>query len=113
MNATFEARAARLRTALAAHRQEFLEDQHWLASLPMFAPRSGHRDAGPLLGPRVRWMREPGDANPISMGGTLDRSVIGKLGDNWMHAGPELWGGVDFAWMAHLGEYDLYEKRAP
>lgn len=61
-----EATVARLRAEFAAHREAFLGDQRFLASLPIFAPRSGNRDAGPLTGPRVRWKLAAGTANPAS-----------------------------------------------
>lgn len=109
IRSTSEARAARLRAALAAHREEFLEDQRLLASLPIFAPRSGNRDAGPLIGPRVHWMLAAESGNPASVPGmTLDPSVVEKLSDDWMHAGPDVWSGVDFGWMAQLAEYDYW-----
>jgi hypothetical protein len=110
MRTTSEARGARLRAALASHRDEFLKDQRLLASLPMFTPRSGTRDAGPLIGPRVHWMVAAGKANSASVPGvTLDPGLNGKLGDDWMHAAPVLWSGVDFGWMARLAEYDYWD----
>ena len=110
MRRAFEARAARLRAALASHRDEFLKDQRLLASLPMFAPRSGTRDAGSLIGPRVHWMLAAARANPVSGPGmTLDPSVVGTLGDDWIHARPDVWSDVDFGWMAQLAEYDYWD----
>jgi hypothetical protein len=105
-----EASAARAREALAAHRQQFVDDQHVLAGLPFFASRPGNRDAGPLIGPRVRWIRVDPEAAPGSVPGMmLDPTVMDKLGKDWMHAGPEAWTGVDLAWMARLKEYDLWD----
>jgi hypothetical protein len=105
-----EASAARAREALAAHRQEFMDDQRVLAGLPFFASRPGKRDAGPLIGPRVRWIRvDPDGASGSARGVMLDQTAIDKLGKDWMHAGPEAWAGVDLAWMARLKEYDLWD----
>ena len=76
----------------------------------MFASRSGNRDAGPLIGPRVHWMLAAGRPNPASVAGmTLDPSVIGTLGDGWMHAGPDVWSGIEFGWMVSLAEYDYWD----
>jgi hypothetical protein len=111
MREAFEAHAARGRTALATHRQEFMNDQEVLASLPFFAPRPGKRDAGPMIGPRVRWaLATPQATSSAAVRGvTLDRTAIDKLGEDWMHAGPEVWAGVDLAWMSRLAEYDLWD----
>lgn len=110
MRSTSEARAARLRAALASHRDEFMEDQRLLASLPIFAPRSGTRDAGPLIGPRVRWKFAAAGADPVPAPGmTLDPGVVGTLGGDWIHARPDLWRDVDFGWMAQLAEYDYWD----
>ncbi len=111
MRKGFEGQAARGRAALAAHRQEFMEDQRLLASLPLFAPRPGKRDAGPLIGPRVRWtLATPQATSAASVHGVaLNRTVIDKLGEDWMHAGADVWAGVDTAWMARLSEYDLWD----
>jgi hypothetical protein len=106
MHKTFETSATRARAALAAHRDEFMEDQRWLASLPMFAPRSGNRDAGSLIGPRVHWIVAGSpSAEPLA----LDPTAIDKLGDGWVRAGPDVWGAVDLGLMAHLGEYDFWD----
>ena len=76
----------------------------------MLASRSGNRDAGQLIGPRVHWMLAAGRPNPASVAGmTLDPSVIGTLGDGWMHAGPDVWSGIDFGWMVSLAEYDYWD----
>jgi hypothetical protein len=100
---------ARLRVTLAAHREEFLEDQRFLASLPIFAPGSGNRDAGPLIGPRVRWKMAAGTPNPGLVPGMTLNAIIEKLGDDWMRAGPDVWSGIDFGWMAQLAEYDYWD----
>jgi hypothetical protein len=106
MHNAFEASGSRARAALVAHRQVFMDDQRWLASLPMFAPRAGNRDAGPLIGPRVHWtLAARRSADPRA----LDRSAIDKLGDDWVHAGSDVWGAIDLGWMAHLAEYDLWD----
>lgn len=107
MREAFATHAARGRTALATHRQEFMNDQHLLASLPLFAPRPGKRDAGPVIGPRVRWALATSSASVHGV--TLDRTAIDKLGKDWMHAGPGVWAGVDLAWMSRLAEYDLWD----
>ena len=105
-----EASAARAREALVAHRQEFIDDQNFLASLAFFAARPGKRDAGPLIGPRVHWSCVgPEGAHGSVPGLMLDQTVIDKLGKDWMHAGPEAWTGVDLAWMSRLKEYDLWD----
>jgi hypothetical protein len=83
-----------------------MADQRWLASLPMFAPRSGNRDAGPLIGPRVHWIVAGSpSAKPLA----LDPTAMDKLGDGWVRAGPDVWGAVDLGWMAHLAEYDFWD----
>lgn len=35
--------------------------------------------------------------------------AIEKLGDDWMHAGPDVWSGIDLGWMAQLAEYDYWD----
>lgn len=105
---TAEEKTARLRASLAAHREAFLEDQRFLARLPIFAPRPGNRDAGPLIGPRVRWNRAAGFATPASLPEPASKAV-GELGEDWMHAGPDVWSGLDFGWMALLADYDHWD----
>jgi hypothetical protein len=105
-----EASGARARAALAAHRQEFMDDQQFLARLAFFAPRPGKRDAGPLIGPRVRWRLGSREGATGSVHGmTLEQTVIDQLRKDWMHVGPETWKGVDLAWMSRLKEYDLWD----
>jgi hypothetical protein len=45
---SFETSVARAAKAIARHEQEFRDDQAYVAGLPLFAPRTGTRDAGPL-----------------------------------------------------------------
>src|SRR2546430_9481663 len=48
-------RAADLAAAIAAHGPQLREDQKLAAALPLFARRSGTRDAGGFLNPRLDW----------------------------------------------------------
>jgi hypothetical protein len=110
MRKTLETSAARASAALAAHRQEFMDDQLFLASLAFFAPRAGKRDAGLLIAPRVRWiLASPEGATGSVHGVTLDQTMTDKLGKDWMYAGPEAWTGVDLGWMSRLARYDLWD----
>lgn len=109
MRRTFEASAARSRTALAAHHQQFMDDQKVLARLPLFQVRSGKRDAGPLIGPRVRWRLATSAASSASTPLMPDATAVEALGDRWAHAGPDTWAGLDFGWMAQLRGYDLWD----
>jgi hypothetical protein len=109
MRKTLETNAARASAALAAHRQEFMDDQLYLSSLALFAPRAGNHDAGLLIAPRVRWiLASPGGGTGSVHGATLDQTMIDKLGKDWMYAGPEAWKDVDLAWMSRLTRYDLW-----
>jgi hypothetical protein len=107
----FEASAARSRTGLATHRQQFMDDQKIIAGLPLFAIRSGKRDAGPLIGPRVRWLlaTSTGTSSVSTPYKMPDATVVEALGDRWANAGPETWAGLDFSWMAQLGDYDFWD----
>jgi hypothetical protein len=84
-----------LRASLANHRDALLEDHRALASLPLLAPRPGERDAGPVIGPRVRWRSAAAPAPAGAARGpalTLDPEVAASLATGWLHAGPEVWG---------------------
>ncbi len=51
-----------------------------------------------------------GTATPVSVPGmTLDPGLIEKLGDDRIRAGPDVWSGIDFGWMAQLSEYDYWD----
>src|SRR6266545_3723040 len=114
---TSERSRARQHVALAKYHQEFLEDQRFAATLPIFARRPGARDAGPLLGPRVSWavtgpeaLRRYHDSLPPEMRGLAPDPVFSrKLGPHWLDADPALWTGLDFGWMARLAELDFWD----
>ncbi len=111
---------ARQRAQLAKYHQEFLEDQRFAATLPIFAHRPGHRDAGPVLGPRVSWVV----ADPSALeryrqslpedtrGLVLDPELSKKLEKDWLDADPALWAGLDFTWMSRLAEFDFWDLDA-
>src|SRR5438552_2418118 len=50
-----EKRSAELAAAIAAHGSQLVEDQKFAAALPVFARRTGGRDAGAFLNPRLGW----------------------------------------------------------
>ncbi len=120
---TVDGARARQGEALARYREAFLEDQRLAASLPILARRSGNRDAGLVIGPRVGWLAAdpkslepwrrtlPEDARGLEMDDDLPR----KLGKEWLDARPALWAGLDFGWMSGLGGYDFWdlERHAP
>jgi hypothetical protein len=114
---TSERSRARQHAALAKHHQEFLEDQRFAATLPIFAHRPGRRDAGPVLGPRVSWaaadreaLRRYRDSLPEELRGLApDPALPQKLGKDWLDADPSLWAGLDFAWMSRLAELDFWD----
>jgi len=39
----------------------------------------------------------------------LNPAILERLGDGWLHAGPELWSGVDLSWMRDLAPYDHWD----
>jgi hypothetical protein len=57
----------------------------------------------------VAW-RSPGPGATATRGEkALPPATLGKLGGDWLHAGPEVWSGIDVAWMASLAQYDLWD----
>jgi len=109
--------AARQGAALAKYHQAFLDDQRFAATLPIFARRSGDRDASLVIGPRVGWIvadpkaieryRQslPEDARGLE----LDAGVAEKVGKDWLDSEPALWTGLDFSWMSRLAAYDYWD----
>jgi hypothetical protein len=108
---SFQETVARTRERIARHEKEFTNDQAYVASLPLFAHRNGTRDAGPLIGPRVHWIRmKPGAVDyPAISDLAIDRGLSDKLGKDWLNASPELWRGLDFGWMAQLADCDYWD----
>jgi hypothetical protein len=114
---TSERSRTRHHAALAKYHQEFLEDQRIAASLPVFAPRPGARDAGPLIGPRVSWagagpeaLLRYRDSLPADERDRAPDPALGrKLGADWLHADPSLWSGLDFGWMSRLADLDYWD----
>lgn len=108
---------ARQAAALAKYHEAFLEDQRYAATFPIFARRSGDRDASLLIGPRVGWIvadqktldryREslPVDARGLE----LDETLSKRLGKEWLDADAALWAGLDFGWMSRLAEFDFWD----
>jgi hypothetical protein len=107
----FDVSVARTGESIQRHSEKFLDDQIYVAGLPLFAKRSGTRDAGPVIGPRVHWFRvKPGGVEYPSLSDlAIDRSLHDKLGDDWLNAAPELWRGVDFGWMDELTQLDFWD----
>jgi hypothetical protein len=107
----FDVSVARTQKLIATHEQRFLEDQAYLAGLPLFAPRKGTRDAGPVIGPRIHWVRmKPGVVDyPALSGDAIDRGLYDKLGEDWLNALPERWIGLDFGWMGLLAQLDYWD----
>jgi hypothetical protein len=108
---TFDASVARAGKAIAGHEAQFLDDQAYLASHPLFAPRKGARDAGSVIGPRIHWVRvRPGTLDyPALSDDAIDRGLYDKLGADWLDAPPERWSGLDFGWMAQLAQQDFWD----
>ncbi len=115
-------RVAKLEVGLVRHRTQILEDLAWAATLEVFAPAPGG-DAGTLLNPRLRWTGHPEAIRVWEA--TLDarrpklqldaRAAEAVSGADWLEAEPEVWEGLDFAWMERLpefGHWDL-EKNSP
>lgn len=107
----FARTVARTGESIRRHRTEFLEDQAYAAGLPSFARRGGTRDAGPVIGPRIRWVRRGAGAIELAAlsGGAIDRGLRDRVDDDWPHAAPELWRDLDFGWMGQLAELDLWD----
>jgi hypothetical protein len=107
----FDVTVSRAGKMIASHEREFLSDQAYAASLPIFAPRAGTRDAGPLIGPRIHWTRvKPGAVDYAALSdGAIDRGIFDKIGEDWLNAPPELWHRLDFGWMAQLAQFDYWD----
>jgi hypothetical protein len=116
---TSERSRARQRDALSKHHQEFLEDQRFAASFPVFAARPGARDAGPVLGPRVSWSAAPEalrryrESLPSGeRARTPDPMLPRTLGAGWLRADAALFAELDFGWMSRLAELDHWDLDA-
>ena len=94
---------------LSSHRDAFLDDERRLAALPLFAPRPGHADAGPLLAPRLRWRGLKGET-PGAL--ALDDGTRAALGAESAPVPPELAARADVAWMAALPDLDTWDVDA-
>jgi hypothetical protein len=96
----FEKSVARTGESIRRHSREFLDDQAYSAGLPLFTKRSGTRDAGSVIGPRIHWVRvKPGGVEYAALSDrAIDHGLFEKLGEDWPHAAPELWSDVDFSW---------------
>jgi hypothetical protein len=107
---------ARQNELLARHHDEFMEDQRLAATLKVFARRQGNRDASPTLGPRVSWIVSPAaqlqteSSGAAGSGGDWVKDSLPKeVHGDWLDIDPALWKGLDFSWMAKLGDYDFWE----
>lgn len=107
----FDVTVGRAREAIARHARQFQEDQAYAAGLPLFASRTGGLDAGPVIGPRIHWVRiEPGEvAYPSLSDLAIDLGRYEQLGEDWPNAPPELWRDLDFRWMAQLAQLDFWD----
>lgn len=102
-------REGQARDALARHRQAILDDQAKLAELELLARRPFARDAGALIAPRLRWI---GAGRPEGGERALDPKAGERLGEDWVHAAPGAWAGVDLAWLSELAAYDHWDVDA-
>jgi hypothetical protein len=107
----FEKSVARTDESIRRHGKDFLEDQAYAASLPLFARRIGTRDAGPVIGPRIHWIGvKPGlIEHPALYDKAIDRGLFDKLGEDWPNAAPDLWRNLDFSWMRELAQLDFWD----
>jgi hypothetical protein len=103
-----ERSTAAARASLAAHHDEFMQDQARLARLPILAPRPGGREAGPVIGPRLTWtVLVPGAVRDIR---PPENAVdAAATGEDWVHTTPDAWARLDFAWMARLRDLDTWD----
>jgi hypothetical protein len=110
------ARAERLESSIERHRDAFLADQALAAGALALAVRTGDRDAGPFLNPRIPWNASrpvldawrralPADAPSLA----LEKARTGAIPSAWWKTPPEAWRGLDFGWMAALGAYDRWD----
>lgn len=107
----FHDTVARARERIARNEKELASDQAYIAGLPLFAHREGMHEAGPLIGPRIHWRRmKPGAVDYAAISDlVIDSGLSDKLGTDWLNASPELWRGLDFAWMAQLADRDHWD----
>ena len=119
ITSAYKARGAVLEAALAKYHQAFIGDQMVARGWPMFMPRSGDRDASPLIGPRTHWIVQRAawdryvSALPVGERHlTLDPDLQAKLAHKWLEAGPQFLSGIDFTWMGQLIDFDYWDLDA-
>jgi hypothetical protein len=110
-NIRFEAIVSHAREKIAKHEREFFAGEERLAKAPLFGPRTGTRDASPLIGPRIHWvMVKQGVIDHRALSSlAIDRSLHDRIGKNHLNAPKVLWKDLDFGWMRELKDKDYWD----